>query len=438
MGKSRDKLYITHGEWRSGEYGGLSREQKRELEGDRIVKRLPFDHCSLSLQPFKNPVATPQGVIFDLSEVERYIRLQGDDDGWVKCPVTGTRFKFSDLFKLIVHKNQAGEYACPVSGRVFGENVKIMVNKKTGHVYSEEAVTQMCTSGFDFMTEKSCRRSDFIVLCDPRENVKLAPVNSSSCTSNSFVQSNQPIVSIDLPQKQEIEKGLYSSGKMAASLTSTVLVNPTLKQEISQPVQSSVPRPLRNARIVLRTTHGDCEATLYAPMMPVTVYNFVQRAIRGDYVNTPVYSKTDSLILCGSLDVNSDLDLPCKTRETPHKNLRHTSAGFLGMCEDETGDTHQFYITLTECPSLDRVNRLFGRVDVDHLGSKQTIDRIRRIAVNLNNNEPLEYAAILDIIVMYDPFSESEKAAMAKMPLVQSKSVTKSVNTIGKYLTRKP
>ena len=48
-----DKLYLTTQEWKYF-FGG--KKPGRSTDPDEVdFKRLPFDHCSLSLQPFANP-----------------------------------------------------------------------------------------------------------------------------------------------------------------------------------------------------------------------------------------------------------------------------------------------------------------------------------------------------------------------------------------------
>ena len=48
-----DKLYLSRAEWKYF-FGG--KKPGRVTDPDEVdFKRLPFDHCSLSLQPFANP-----------------------------------------------------------------------------------------------------------------------------------------------------------------------------------------------------------------------------------------------------------------------------------------------------------------------------------------------------------------------------------------------
>lgn len=62
MGRGKKKwkeLYIKQDEWKN-EFGG-----KKE-GGEKYRGVLPIHCCSLSLQPFRNPYASPEGNIYDL------------------------------------------------------------------------------------------------------------------------------------------------------------------------------------------------------------------------------------------------------------------------------------------------------------------------------------------------------------------------------------
>lgn len=63
MGKNRhakDKLWISYSE-HTNEWGGKKPERKKEK-----FQKLPFYCCALSLLPFKSPVCTKEGTVFDL------------------------------------------------------------------------------------------------------------------------------------------------------------------------------------------------------------------------------------------------------------------------------------------------------------------------------------------------------------------------------------
>jgi hypothetical protein len=52
--------YISAAEWQA-EFGGKKVEPK-----GTAFKRLPFDCCSLSLQPFNDPVCNAKGIVYDI------------------------------------------------------------------------------------------------------------------------------------------------------------------------------------------------------------------------------------------------------------------------------------------------------------------------------------------------------------------------------------
>uniref|UniRef100_A0AAQ5ZH45 RING-type E3 ubiquitin transferase n=1 Tax=Amphiprion ocellaris TaxID=80972 RepID=A0AAQ5ZH45_AMPOC len=138
------------------------------LCGDKIpqanFRRLPFDHCSLSLQPFEYPVCTEEGVVFDLLSIVPWIKKYGTN------PISGEKLEAKALIKLNIAKNNDGKYHCPVLYNVFTNNSHIVANKVTGNVFSYEAVEQLNikTKSFkDLLTDEPFTRKDLITLQDP-------------------------------------------------------------------------------------------------------------------------------------------------------------------------------------------------------------------------------------------------------------------------------
>ena len=72
--------YLTATEWREV-YGGKKAVNPNSAEA--AFRRLPYDHCSLSLQPFENPVCDPDGHVFDLLAMVPYL------EKFKTNPVTG-------------------------------------------------------------------------------------------------------------------------------------------------------------------------------------------------------------------------------------------------------------------------------------------------------------------------------------------------------------
>ena len=96
MGKnqhSKDRMYVTATEW-SELYGG----KKKASHADAGFKRLPFDACALSFAPFETPMATRDGVVFDLVNIVPYVKRHGVN------PVNGKKLRLKELVKLNYHK----------------------------------------------------------------------------------------------------------------------------------------------------------------------------------------------------------------------------------------------------------------------------------------------------------------------------------------------
>ena len=95
--------------------------------------------CSaLSLRPFKDPVCTSNGIVFEASCILPYIKQ------YARCPVTGASLRASELSPLYFHKNNEGKYHCPVTFKEFGDNSFIVANRKSGHVYAKDAIDNLC------------------------------------------------------------------------------------------------------------------------------------------------------------------------------------------------------------------------------------------------------------------------------------------------------
>jgi len=96
MGKrqhAQDRMYIT-----ATEHAMLFGGKRADVVVDQGFKRLPFDCCALSLSPFETPVATSDGLVFDLLNIVPYIKKHGVN------PVTGQSMAIKDLIKLHYHK----------------------------------------------------------------------------------------------------------------------------------------------------------------------------------------------------------------------------------------------------------------------------------------------------------------------------------------------
>ncbi|KAL4481435.1 hypothetical protein ABPG74_007524 [Tetrahymena malaccensis] len=218
MGKHRhtkDRMFISYTEHKM-EWGGKKDPEKVPMS------KLPFFCCSLSLTPFKNPVCSPDGIIFDIMSIIPYIKK------YKKNPVTGEDLKISDLITLKFSKNENGEYQDPISFKVFTDHTHIVTIKTSGNVYSFDTVDKLNREAKywqDLMTGEKFTPKDIITLNDPknlenrtiknfdyiRNNIQVelkdkgndAFINKNEATKNILTKYQEKQKQEDLEQKKK-------------------------------------------------------------------------------------------------------------------------------------------------------------------------------------------------------------------------------------------
>ncbi|OXA59322.1 Peptidyl-prolyl cis-trans isomerase-like 2 [Folsomia candida] len=254
MGKKqhqKDKLYLTFTEW-STLYGGKKANQA-QFGSNSEFRRLPFDHCALSLQPFENPYCDAHGNIFDLMVLLPFLKK------YKVNPITGEKLDAKQLTKLNFTKNGEGKYHCPVLYKVFNANSHIVANKLTGNVFSFEAVEELNIkpkSWKDLLTDQPFTRNDLITIQDPKNlkkfnfvdfhhvknnlkiedeeliraphdpNARLKSTNAQ--TRDSIQELNKTYVAAEtesavIKKADSVNAAHYSTGAVAAGFTSTVM-----------------------------------------------------------------------------------------------------------------------------------------------------------------------------------------------------------------------
>ncbi|KAK2748132.1 Peptidyl-prolyl cis-trans isomerase cyp8 [Myotisia sp. PD_48] len=181
MGKGTDKLYITHAEWSSentysASAGAGAAQAKNGVSNTAhsTFKRLPFNFCALSLQPFSHPVCIRNGTIFDLTIILPWIKKHGTN------PVDDSPLKTSDLIKLHFAKNETEEYVDPVTYKVFTDSTHIVALANTGNVFAWDTVEKLNIKGKmwrDLVSDEEFGRKDIITLQDPH-NIQLKDVST--------------------------------------------------------------------------------------------------------------------------------------------------------------------------------------------------------------------------------------------------------------------
>ncbi|KAM3441054.1 hypothetical protein MY4824_001838 [Beauveria thailandica] len=182
MGKGTDKLYITHSEWSSSDaYSasvGASASSRNGKDGVPF-RKLPFNFCAASLQPFKNPVCTPDGTIFDVEVISAWLEKHPNQN-----PVDGAPLQKRDLIKLNFARNaesdargaglsdDKGDLVDPVTYKVFTDNTHIVALRHGtyANVFAWDTVERMNVKAKmwqDLVDDEPFTRADIITLQDP-------------------------------------------------------------------------------------------------------------------------------------------------------------------------------------------------------------------------------------------------------------------------------
>ncbi|UNI13548.1 Peptidylprolyl isomerase [Purpureocillium takamizusanense] len=186
MGKGTDKLYITHSEWSSSDAysasAGANASSRRggSSSSSSSFRRLPFNFCAASLQPFKNPVCTPDGTIFDVEVIGAWLDKHPNQN-----PVTGEPLHKRELIRLNFARNAEsdslsaglsdgkGDLVDPVTFKVFTDNTHIVAVRHGAYanVFAWETVDRMNVKAKmwrDLVDDEPFTRADVITLQDPQ------------------------------------------------------------------------------------------------------------------------------------------------------------------------------------------------------------------------------------------------------------------------------
>ncbi|KAH7419303.1 peptidyl-prolyl cis-trans isomerase-like protein-like 2 [Cadophora sp. MPI-SDFR-AT-0126] len=489
MGKGTDKLYITHSEWSSSDAYSASAGSNVNLKAPNGAnfKRLPFNFCAASLQPFKHPVCTAEGTIFDVEVISQWLEKHGTN------PVTGKPMKDKDLIKLNFARNGdtdaqdggmgsgdgKGEMVDPVTFKVFTDNTHIVAIRhgSEANVFAWETVERLNIKAKmwnDLVDDREFGRSDIITLQDPQN------LESRDLSKFNFVKEGETVltkeqeedrkkgsVNIDalgrvgekvLRAKEAVEKARrereaggdinrskalaktgtqivatrpsmvqekkmaynaaqYTTGKAAASFTSTGLTPETSGERALLTDEEYMLRPKRvkikgYARI--ETSKGSLNIELQTETAPRAVWNFVQLAKKGYYNGVKFHRNIRNFMIQGGdptgtgkggtsiwgKNFQDEFDGP----------LTHDSRGVMSMAnKGKNTNSSQFFITYKAAKHLDRKHTIFGRV----VGGMDVLQKLENVPCD-DGNRPLEDIVMDNVVVFVDPFEEFQKQKREK------------------------
>ncbi|RKU48046.1 Peptidyl-prolyl cis-trans isomerase cyp8 [Coniochaeta pulveracea] len=367
MGKNTDKLYITHSEWSSSDAYSASAGSNagaRAARGDGAdssFKRLPFNFCAASLQPFKNPVCTADGTIFDVEVIGSWLEKHGTN------PVTGKPLAAKDLIKLNFARNGDGEGSKgdlidPVSFKVFTDNTHIVAIRHGNYanVFAWDTVERMNIKAKmwrDLIDDQEFGRKDIITLQDPQNAASrdmsqfrfLKDGEGPALTKEQEEERKAGTVNIDalgrigdkvLRAKEAVERArrereaggdvkrskaltkttgtmrapaiqekkldqkaaAYTTGRAAASFTSTGLTPSTSGERAVLTDEEWMLKPRRvkvKGYARMETNLGDLTIELQTETAPKAVWNFIRLAQKGYYRGVAFHRNIKNFMIQG-------------------------------------------------------------------------------------------------------------------------------------------
>ncbi|XP_031426157.1 RING-type E3 ubiquitin-protein ligase PPIL2 [Clupea harengus] len=448
MGKrqhQKDKMYITCSEY-TNFYGG-----RRNVIPKANFRRLPFDHCSLCLQPFEYPMCTTEGVVFDLMSIVPWIKKFGTN------PATGEKLEAKSLIKLNFAKNQEGKYHCPVLYTIFNNNSHIVTNKVTGNVYSNEAVEQLNikTKSFrDLLTDEPFTRQDLITLQDPtnldkfnvsdffhvknnlkvldpeEEKAKLLPDYHLKTTNMETRETLAELyrdykgdellastMKVPVPKKTDkLNAAHYSTGTVSASFTSTAMTPATV--HVADAIADDSVRfqyVKKKGYVRLRTNKGDVNLELHCDKVPKAGENFIKLCKKGYYDNTIFHRSIRNFMIQGGdptgTGTGGESFWGKPFRDEFRPNLSHTGRGVLSMANSGPNtNKSQFFITFRSCAYLDRKHTVFGRV----VGGFEALTALENVEADPKTDLPKSELKVLSTTVFVDPYEEADAQIAAE------------------------
>ncbi|XP_058460992.1 RING-type E3 ubiquitin-protein ligase PPIL2 [Malaya genurostris] len=440
MGKKqhqKDKMYLTYTEW-SEFYGG---HKPNSIENEQVkFKRLPYDHCCLTMVPFENPYCDKEGNVFELAAIINFIKH------FKVNPVTGAPLDGKSLIKLNFTKNHEDQFHCPILFKPFTKNSHIVANGKTGNVFSFEAIDQLnikAKNWKDLLDDTPFTRKDLIPIQDSSNLEKFNITTFHHIKKNLKVLTEEEMAERKDPQGRlktismetrdiltQLEKDYkspeekteehkvadkfnaahYSTGAVAAAFTSTSMI-PVLNHEAAIIEEDVIryERVRKKGYVRLLTNFGALNLELYCDQVPKTCENFLKHCQTGYYNGCLFHRSIRNFMIQGGDPTgvgNGGTSIWGKKFSDEIKpNLTHSGRGIVSMANSGPNTNgSQFFITYRSCKHLDGKHTIFGKV----VGGLEVLTEMERIEVD-NRDRPIENIFIQRVQVFVDPFQEADE-----------------------------
>jgi len=119
------------------------------------------------------PNSEVEGICSNSGSVYALIKLLPYLQKYKSDPVTGKKATLkADYFTIHLYRNNEREYHCPATFKVFNPSTKIAVNKVTGNVYAYDAIEKLnikVSNLRDLISDEPFKRDDIIIIQDPTD-----------------------------------------------------------------------------------------------------------------------------------------------------------------------------------------------------------------------------------------------------------------------------
>ncbi|XP_051536068.1 RING-type E3 ubiquitin-protein ligase PPIL2-like isoform X2 [Myxocyprinus asiaticus] len=410
-------------------------------------RRLRFDHCSLSLQPFEYPMCTVDGVVFDLMRIVPWIKKFGTN------PITGEKLKAKSLIKLNFSKNNEVDQL----------NIKIKNYKDllTDEPFTrQDIITLQDPTNLDkFNISNFFHVKNSLKVLDPdEEKAKQDPAYHLKSTNLEMCETlaelyrdykeDELLASTMKDPETKKTDGLnaahYSTGRVSASFTSTAMAPATAHEaDVRRKATFVCTQTNENLNLELHCDkshvtkqHGIDHSGVclwekwqqkyicfrlqmmfgalrmfgrHGTMVPKTGENFIKLCKKGYYDGTVFHRSIRNFMIQGGDPTvtgtggESFLGKPFKDEFRP--NLSHTGCGVLSMANSGPNtNKSQFFITFCSCAYLDRKHTVFGRV----VGGFETLTAMENIESDPKTDKPKSEIKVLSATVFVDPYEEAD------------------------------
>uniref|UniRef100_A0AAY4BR94 RING-type E3 ubiquitin-protein ligase PPIL2 n=1 Tax=Denticeps clupeoides TaxID=299321 RepID=A0AAY4BR94_9TELE len=402
-------------------------------------RRLPFDHCSLSLQPFEYPMCTSEGIVFDLMSIVPWIKKFGTN------PISGEKLDAKSLIKLNFSKNSEGKYHCPVLYTVFTNNSHIVNSGITGAV---EQLNIKTKSFNDLLTDEPFTRQDIIILQDPthldkfnvsnffhvKNNLKVldpdeekAKLDPGYHLKTTNLETRETLAELykeykgdellastmkepEAKKTDKLNAAHYSTGRVSASFTSTAMA-PATTHEADAIADDTVRYQYvkKKGYVRLHTNKGDLNLELHCDKVPKAGENFLKLCKKGYYDGTIFHRSIRNFMIQGGdptgTGTGGESFWGKPFRDEFRPNLSHTGRGILSMANSGPNtNKSQFFITFRSCTYLDRKHTVFGRV----VGGFEALTAMENVESDTKTDRPKSEIKLLTASVFVDPYEEAD------------------------------